>query len=172
MLRVFNRSLICMYPRTLITATLSGLLVIGTASLSSATAMAAGFPLTSSQLEQAELLYRQGLSQHAKGNFEAAINLYTESLDLNPASVETYSARAGALGNLEEYDAAILDYSAAIALDEDLAAAYGGRGWALYLKGELDAGVDDLWIAAQLFQEQNQTEQYFKTLAIIEQLAP
>ena len=86
--------------------------------------------------------------------------------------MEAYSARAGAFGSLEAYDAAIEDYSTAITLDEDLAAAYGGRGWALYLKGDLNAGVEDLWTAAQLFLEQDQTEQYFKTLEIIENLAP
>ncbi|MEM0980786.1 MAG: tetratricopeptide repeat protein [Cyanobacteria bacterium P01_H01_bin.58] len=83
-----------------------------------------------------------------------------------------YSARAGALGILEEYEEAIADYTAAIELDENLAAAYGGRGWAYYLKGDLDAGVEDFWRAAQIFHAQNQSEQYYKTLAIIKGLAP
>lgn len=161
-----------MYSRKLFAVTLSSLFVIGTVSLLPTTAAAITLPLASSHLAQAETLYRQGRLQHAKGNLEAAIALYSESLDLNAESVEVYSARAGALGSLEEYDAAIEDYSSAIALDEDLAAAYGGRGWAFYLKGDLDAGVEDLWTAAELFREQNQTEQYFKTLAIIEELAP
>jgi tetratricopeptide (TPR) repeat protein len=160
-----------MNPRSLLLTTLSGLLTCGALSLIGMKPAAATPVLVSSQ-QQAETLYNQGILQHEKGNLEAAIALYTDSLELNPESVETYSARAGAWGNLEEYDAAIEDYSAAIELDDNFAPAYGGRGLALSLKGELNAGVEDLWTAAQLFREQNQVEQYFKTLAIIESLAP
>ena len=120
----------------------------------------------------AETLYRQGVLQYQKGDLEAAIALYTQALTLDPDAVTIYSARAGALGQLEEYEAAISDYSTAIALDETLAAAYGGRGLARSLKGEINAGVQDLWIAAQLFREQDKIDQYFETLAIIEGIAP
>lgn len=128
--------------------------------------------MTVSPDSEAETLYRQGILQHKKGNFEAAIDLYTDSLALNPESAETLSARAGAWGQLEDYEAAIEDYSAAIDLDEELAPAYGGRGFAKTLEGDLDEGVDDLWTAAQLFREQNQIEQYYKTLSIIQRVAP
>jgi len=161
-----------MYSRTLITTLLSGLIVMGTASVASALESNVPVVLAASSLERADTLYQQGRLQHSKGNLEDAIALYTESLALNPELVEAYSARAGALGSLEDYDGAIADYSTAIALDDELAAAYGGRGWAQYLNGDLDAGVEDLWQAAQLFRAQNQTEQYFKTLAIIKVLAP
>ena len=160
-----------MYSRILISTTITGLLVIGTAALSIATEPQTSETVDSS-IEEAASLYRQGMLQHEKGNLEAAIALYTDSLALNPASAETYSARAGAYGNLKEYEAAIADYTAAIDLDADLAPAYGGRGFAKTLKGELDEGVEDLWTAAQLFREQNQVEQYYQTLSIIESVAP
>lgn len=160
-----------MFSRLLIAAAVTGCLVTGTAALAIASE-----PLPSQNLastaSEAETLYRQGVLQYEKGNLEAAIALYTESLALNPASPETYSARAGAYGNLKDYEAAIADYSAAIDLDEDLAPAYGGRGLAKALQGELNEGVHDLWTAAQLFRAQNQVEQYYKTLAIIEGVAP
>ena len=120
----------------------------------------------------AETLYRQGVLQYQKGDLEAAIALYTQALTLDPDAATIYTARAGALGQLEEYEAAISDYSIAIALDETLAAAYGGRGLARSLKGELSAGVQDLWTAAQLFRQQDKLDQYFDTLAIIEGIAP
>ena len=161
-----------MYTRTLISAAVTGLLVMGTATLSVASESRSTSVIASSPVEEAETLYRQGMLQYEKGNFEAAIDLYTDSLELNPDSPEAYSARAGAWGVLKEYEAAIEDYSAAIDLDETLAPAYGGRGLAKTLKGELDEGVDDLWTAAQLFREQNQVEQYYKTLSIIEGVAP
>jgi tetratricopeptide (TPR) repeat protein len=161
-----------MYTRTLISTAIIGLLVIGTASLSLATEPRQASIVASSSVEEAESLYRQGMLQYEKGNIEEAIDLYTDSLELNPDSPEAYSARAGAWGILKEYEAAIADYSAAIDLDDTLAPAYGGRGLAKTLKGQLDEGVHDLWTAAQLFREQNQVEQYYKTLAIIEGVAP
>ena len=153
-------------------ATLAGLLVMGVATVSRASDRPAPPVPTVAPQTQAETLYRQGMLQYHKGNYEAAIALYTDSLSLQPASAVTLSARAGAWGNLADYEAAIADYSAAIALDADLAPAYGGRGWARSLTGELNAGVSDLWIAAQLFRAQDQLEQYFQTLAIIHNLAP
>ncbi|MGF1458920.1 MAG: tetratricopeptide repeat protein [Leptolyngbyaceae cyanobacterium] len=128
--------------------------------------------IASSAQIQAETYYRQGVLQYEKGHLEAAIALYSEAIRLNPALAVAYSARAGALGNQENYDAAIADYNAAIALDDELAAAYGGRGLARALKGELTPGVQDLWTAAQLFRQQEQLEQYFKTLSIIQKIAP
>ncbi|MDB9529806.1 tetratricopeptide repeat protein [Oscillatoria sp. CS-180] len=162
-----------MYPRTLVVLALSGLLTSGLAVFSRANASPTTPMLSSSaELQEADVLYRQGILQYEKGNLEAAIALYTDALELNPESAQAYAARAGAWGKLEEYEAAIEDYSSAIRLDEELAAAYGGRGLALSLKGELDAGVNDLWTAAQLFRAQDQLEEYFKTLAIIEDIAP
>jgi tetratricopeptide (TPR) repeat protein len=161
-----------MYTRTLISAAATGLLVIGTATLSIAAESRPTFVTAASPVDEAETLYRQGILQYEKGNLEAAISLYTDSLELNPDSPETYSARAGAWGVLKEYEAAIADYSAAIDLDDTLAPAYGGRGLAKALKGELDEGVDDLWTAAQLFRDQNQVEQYYQTLSIIQGVAP
>jgi tetratricopeptide (TPR) repeat protein len=159
-----------MYSRTLI-ATITGLLVMGTAALAEASELQPPTPLVAST-EAADILYRQGVLQYEKGNLEAAIALYTDALALNPDSAVTYSARAGAYGRLKDYEAAIADYTAAIALDDDLAPAYGGRGLAKTLEGDLNAGVADLWTAAQLFREQDQVEQYYKTLAIIENVAP
>lgn len=163
-----------MYPRTLIAVAFSGLLVAGAGYFFPGSAGASAFSriVASSDVAQAEILHQQGLLQDKKGNLQVAIALYTDALELNPNSAETYTARAGVWGKLKEYDAAINDYSAAIDLDEELAPAYGGRGLALSLQGELDAGVNDLWIAAQLFREQDQVEEYFQTLSIIESIAP
>jgi tetratricopeptide (TPR) repeat protein len=128
--------------------------------------------MVASREAQAETLYREGLVQYEKGYWEAAIELYTNALMLNPHSAQTYSARGGAYGRIKNYGAAIADYTTAIDLDETLASAYGGRGLARTLEGDLDEGVNDLWTAAQLFRTQNRMEQYYRTLEIIEGVAP
>ncbi len=108
---------------------------------------------------------------YSKGNVKAAIEQYSVAIKLDPAFVNAYVARGGALGVLENYPAAIDDYTAAINLAPDLAGAYGGRGLARFRNGD-DEGVRDLWQAAQLYQEQEQMNHYFRTLSIIQRLDP
>ena len=161
-----------MSPQILVSTLLSALLVGSSLASAKASESVPDEGLVLAPSTTAETLYRQGVLQYQKGDLEAAIALYTNALSLDPSSAETYSARAGAFGRLEDYEAAINDYSTAIALNETLAAAYGGRGLARSLQGELNAGVQDLWIAAQLFRQQDKIDQYFETLAIIEGIAP
>lgn len=122
--------------------------------------------------DQAETLLHQGLLLAAKGRLEEAVDQYSEALALNPEMLEAYAARGGALGALEDYEGAIADYTAVIELDPEAAAAYGGRGLARYRSGETDAGVDDLWHAAQLFASQDNMNDYHRMLSIIRRLDP
>ncbi|MEM1309717.1 MAG: tetratricopeptide repeat protein [Cyanobacteria bacterium P01_H01_bin.153] len=162
-----------MYSRTLLVVGLVGGLLIGASPLALADdSPTMDEPLTVSRQSQAETLYRQGLLQYEKGDLEAAIDLYTDALTIDPTSANAYSARAGAQGRQGNYEAAIEDYSAAIAINDELAPAYGGRGLALALSGNTNSGVQDLWTAAQLFRQQGRPEQYSQTLAIIRNLAP
>ncbi|NEQ46868.1 MAG: tetratricopeptide repeat protein [Leptolyngbya sp. SIOISBB] len=158
--------------QALISVAMSGGLLLGAMTAAVASPNESSEQLLLSRREQAQTLYQQGVLQYEKGDLEAAIALYTESLELDPNSAITYSARAGAWGQQGDNTAAIADYSAAIAIDDDLAAAYGGRGLALSLEGDYTSGVNDLWTAAQLFRQQNQLAQYTRTLNIIKNIAP
>lgn len=161
-----------MYFRALTSATVLGGLLVSSTVAAVASPTEPSEQLHLSRQVQARTLYQQGVLQYEKGNLEAAIALYTESLGLDPSSATTYSARAGIWGRQGNHAAAIADYSMAIAIDDDLAAAYGGRGLALSLAGDYTNGVHDLWTAAQLFRQQNQLAQYTRTLNIIKNIAP
>ena len=160
-----------MYSQTLISLALVGGLLFGTTATAWASDQETSEQLLSRQV-QAQSLYRQGVLQYEKGALDAAIALYTESIELDPSSAIVYSARAGAWGQQGDNVAAIADYNAAIAIDDELAAAYGGRGLALSLEGDYTNGVNDLWTAAQLFRQQDQLSQYTRTLNIIKNIAP
>ncbi|MEO0397754.1 MAG: tetratricopeptide repeat protein [Cyanobacteria bacterium P01_A01_bin.137] len=161
-----------MYLQSLISVAISGGLLFGAVTTAMANPTESSEQLLLSRREQAQTLYQQGVLQYEKGDLAAAIALYTESLELDPSSAITYSARAGAWGQQGDNAAAIADYSAAITIYDDLAAAYGGRGLALSLEGDYTNGVNDLWTAAQLFRQQDQLSQYTRTLNIIKNIAP
>lgn len=122
--------------------------------------------------ERAGQFFRQGQLSYEKGHYEAAIDRYSEAIDLNPDYIAAYAARGRVLGIMEDYAGAIADYTSVIDLDPELAAAYGGRGLARVRNGEMQAGIEDLWQAAQLFDNQGQRSSYFRTIQIISRLAP
>jgi tetratricopeptide (TPR) repeat protein len=121
--------------------------------------------------DQAQQHFQQGQLHYSKGNLKAAIEQYTTAIKLNPDFINAYVARGGALGSLEDYSAAIDDYTVAINLAPDLAGAYGGRGLARFRNGD-DEGIHDLWQAARLYREQHKMNDYFRTLSVIQRLAP
>jgi tetratricopeptide (TPR) repeat protein len=121
--------------------------------------------------DAAQQHFQQGRRHYSKGNYKAAIEQYSAAIKLDPEFTNAYIARGGALGALEEYAAAIDDYTVAIGLDPELAGAYGGRGLARFRNGD-DAGVEDLWHAAQLYREQEKMNDYFRTLSVIQRLDP
>jgi tetratricopeptide (TPR) repeat protein len=157
--------------RFLLTPLLSGALLFIPVTICGAVATEAAPRLAENQ-NQAQQLFRQGQLQHSKGNLEAAIEHYTEAIKLDPDLVVAYVARGGAMGVLENYPAAIADYTTAINLSPNLAGAYGGRGLARFRNGQENAGIDDLWQAAQLYRAQNKMNDYFRTLGVIQRLAP
>lgn len=123
-------------------------------------------------LAQAEEWFEQGQVSYEAGEFETALNQYSEAIALNATHVKAYASRASVLGILEDYEGAIADYTTAIGLEPDFAVAYGGRGYAQALKGDLTAASEDLWEAAQLFKGQEDMDNYLKILALLGQLAP
>jgi len=149
---------------------LSGLLCLSPLAV---VGMATGLPaeaVTAAQ-DAAQQHFQQGRRHYSKGNYKAAIEQYSTAIKLDSEFVNAYVARGGALGALEEYPAAIEDYTAAINLDPELAGAYGGRGLARFRNGD-EAGIEDLWQAAQMYRAQEKMNAYFRTLSIIQRLDP
>ena len=86
---------------------------------------------------------RQGDRHFADGNYEAAIEAYTQALSIFNMHAYAYYNRANAYRKLQNYDAAIADYNRTLRLNPDNLFAYRYRGLALAKVGQLEAAVTD-----------------------------
>ncbi|MDR2905321.1 MAG: tetratricopeptide repeat protein [Helicobacteraceae bacterium] len=66
-------------------------------------------------------LFGQAKNAERRGDFQAAINLYSQAIAIDPKDVNAYNNRGLAYIKLENYDQAIEDFAQAIALDSTIA---------------------------------------------------
>lgn len=97
-----------------------------------------------------EIYLNRGDAFDSLGKYQAAINDYTKSLQLNPYHEKTYYNRGNAYRSLGLYNEAIKDYSAAIGLDDRFAAAYINRGLTYDVLGEHHRAIEDYNIVISL----------------------
>lgn len=77
--------------------------------------------------------YRRGHLYNYLGQYEKAIEDYTQAIRIKPDYADAYFLRGNAYYNLHQYGKAIEDYSQAIRIQPDAAIAYEMRG-SCYLK--------------------------------------
>ncbi|MBE9170234.1 serine protease [Pleurocapsales cyanobacterium LEGE 06147] len=97
--------------------------------------------------------YKKGLSLQAKGNYRAAIDNYTQALQLTPdnsTALSTYLNRGYAYLNLSNWQAAIDDYNRALQIDPNDARAYSERGDARRELGDIQGAIADYTRAINL----------------------
>ncbi len=97
--------------------------------------------------------YKKGLSLQAKGNYQQAIDNYTQALQLTPDSstaLSTYLNRGYVYLNLGNWQAAIDDYNLALQLDPNDARAYSERGDARRELGDIQGAIADYTQAINL----------------------
>jgi tetratricopeptide (TPR) repeat protein len=97
--------------------------------------------------------YKKGLSLQAKGNYQQAIDNYTQALQLTPDSstaLSTYLNRGYANLNLSNWQAAIDDYNRALQIDPNDARAYSERGDARRELGDIQGAIADYTQAINL----------------------
>ena len=95
----------------------------------------------------------RGDAWQGKREYPNAIKDYSDALQLFPQheSVKhVYQGRAWAALNMEKYDDAIADFTAALSLDGKMANAYYGRGLAWYKKGDPQRAMQDAKEAVKL----------------------
>ena len=78
-----------------------------------------------------------------KGDYDRAIEGYTEAIQLNPDYVYAYYNRGSVYREKEDYDRAIEDFTTAINLKPDLVEAYYNRGNAYYERREFARSIED-----------------------------
>ena len=92
----------------------------------------------------------RGVAYHAKGDYDRAINDYTQAIALDPNYAVAYNNRGLAYTSNDNNDRAINDYTQAIMLDPRYAQAYTNRGVAYHAKGDYDRAISDYTQAISL----------------------
>ena len=70
---------------------------------------------------------------HYEENYNEAINLFNEALQLNPNLADAYNTRGWTYFCLKQYERAIQDFNKAIELNPNFFEAYANRGYAYHL---------------------------------------
>ena len=94
--------------------------------------------------------FYRGLSSQMKGDFEAAIAQYSESIRLNPQHYGTYYNRGSTFFASGEPDLAIGDFNSTIDLNPKFAGAYVNRGVAFSENGDIESAIRDYDEALEL----------------------
>ena len=95
----------------------------------------------------------RGDAWQGKKEYPNAIRDYSKALELFPQHGDVkhvYQGRAWAALNMEKYDDAISDFTAALTIDGKLANAYYGRGLAWHKKGDSQRAMGDAKEAVKL----------------------
>ncbi|MBE9201537.1 MULTISPECIES: serine/threonine-protein kinase [unclassified Nodularia (in: cyanobacteria)] len=95
-------------------------------------------------------LYQEGLKKYQAGNYEAAIEDFTQVIALDSENALAYNKRGNAYYQLGDYQQAKIDTSKAIELNPQNAGAYYDRGFAFYELGKYKEAISDYTKAIEL----------------------
>lgn len=100
------------------------------------------------------LSFREADACVKQGQFEQALSLYTQAIDINPDYARVYLERGIAYHHLRRYDEAIRDYTEAIRLDPSQAITYENRAGCFNELGQSDKAIADATKAITLDPKQ------------------
>ncbi|MEL7009806.1 MAG: tetratricopeptide repeat protein, partial [Cyanobacteria bacterium J06588_4] len=112
--------------------------------------------------------YEQAIADYTK-----AISFYADYLDFGSNSADyanAYLGRADTYRQLKQYEQAIADYDNSLAVYPEYAYAYKNRGELYQELGNTSQAKQDLAQAANLFEEQENTEEYQMVKQQLQQL--
>ncbi|XP_048224255.1 small glutamine-rich tetratricopeptide repeat-containing protein beta isoform X2 [Perognathus longimembris pacificus] len=126
-------------------------------------------PLSNSVPEdvgKADQLKDEGNNHMKEENYTAAVDCYTQAIELDPNNAVYYCNRAAAQSKLSHYTDAIKDCEKAIAIDSKYSKAYGRMGLALTAMNKFEEAVTSYQKALDLDPE---NDSYKSNLKIAEQ---
>ena len=112
----------------------------------------------------------RGLVHLVSGDKKGAIEDFNQALRINPNYAQAYAGRGIVRYHLGDQKWAIEDFNQALRINPNYAIAYVGRGLVRNDLGDQKGGIEDLQKAADLFQQQENTESYQKVIDRINKL--
>jgi len=107
--------------------------------------------LTYKSIEQSNnLLYEANDCSDNAGTLEKAINLYNQSIELNPSLLPALFWKGSLLDDLGRYDEAIVSYDRALEVEAENTQTWHFRGIALYNSGNIEAAMSSYDKALQI----------------------
>lgn len=116
---------------------------------------------TEEQIEQSQEKRSQAVSAFVEKDYEKAIQLYTDAINLNPQNSLLYAKRGQIYLLLKKPNACIRDCNRAMELNPDSAAAHKFRGRANQLLGKFEEAANDLRKACK-FDYDEQADEWLK----------
>ncbi|MDX9786779.1 MAG: tetratricopeptide repeat protein [Desulfobacterales bacterium] len=92
-------------------------------------------------------LFDMAVSNYKQGNYQEAIDLFTELIVIAPDNAKAYKNRGVALMSVRKMDDAIQDFNTALRIDPSLKGLYSNLGAAWHYKGEYEKAVFNYDIA-------------------------
>ncbi|EFA10637.1 putative protein FAM10A4 [Tribolium castaneum] len=119
--------------------------------------------VTEEESDKSDEKRMEAMGQFSEGNYDKAIELFTEAIELNPSSALLFAKRGQAFLKQTKPNACIKDCTRALELNPDSAAAFKFRGRAFSLIGEWEKAAKDLRQACNIdFDEQ--TDEWLKAV--------
>lgn len=120
--------------------------------------------------ESASIYYLRGKVRRELKDYQGAISDFTQAIERKPDYVDAYNNRGIIYDDLKDYQKAIADYNRAIQIQPDYAHAYYNLGQSYRALGEKQKALESYQKAAELYKQQENTEDYQDALERISEL--
>ncbi len=127
-----------------------GMLMLITLGCATANTVPVSQPLEPVTNETALMLFERGNAYAQAGNYEDAIQDFSNAIDIAPHFADAYNSRGRALGRMGKHEQAIGDFTQTISLDPGNANVYADRGVAYGSLGQHAQAISDFTYAITL----------------------
>ena len=127
-----------------------GFMILITLGCSTSTTVSITQPMELSKNETALAWFERGSAYAQGGNYEDAVNDFTNAIDNDPNFADAYYSRGRALGRLGKHEQAITDFSKTIDLNPGNANVFADRGVAYGSLGQHKPAILDFTQAISL----------------------